>query len=362
MIYLDWSATSPLCESAKKVVIDNLDTFGNPSSLYDCGKKSKELIEETRNFVAKSINADPEEIFFTSGSSESNTWAINSKKYISSNIEHHSIPLSHSFKINKDGIIDISQLKKSLWIKKFFTNAKLFTCMYVNNEIGTIQPIDKISKICHENNLNFHVDATQAVPHMSVDVREINCESMSFSGHKFGGLKGTGVLYIKKNYELHNLIYGGKQEQGRRPGTENILGILSLGAALNETINHMVNVEYHVAMLKSRFVDNIKNVYGVHFNVNNCYQLNSVLSIRFDDVPSNLLVSFCNRYGIYISSGSACNEGTLEPSHVLTAIGLSNKEALETIRVSFGSSNTIEEIDYACKIIKKLVKEIRNNN
>lgn len=359
MIYLDHAATTPICDAAKQAIIEHLDDFGNPSSSYEFGRKSRLLIEDSREKIAKCINANLDEIYFTSGGSESNTWVTNEYITMSSNFEHHSVK-SH-FKnawINKDGIVD----------KQFFSfinhpNPKYFelgSCMYVNNEIGTIQPVKNIATIMHGKNMLFHTDAVQAMAHIPIDVKDINCDMLSASGHKFGAPKGIGFLYVKNGTKINPLIQGGKQESGLRGGTENILGIVSMAAALEDTIAHMEERNTHIKYLRDRLLNQLLQTPGSHLNGSLEQRVVSNINIRFEGVSGARLVTLCDLYGICISSGSACNEGVASPSHVLKAIGLSDDEALSSIRITIGYENTEREIDYAADIITRLVERIRN--
>ena len=359
MIYLDHAATTPLCEAAKKAIIEHLDDFGNPSSNHELGRQARVLIESARERIAKCINAEPEEIYFTSGGSEANTWALTQFSSISSSIEHHSITSKTCPDcVNENGII----------IPKCFTGVSMWltdviSCMYVNNELGTIQPIKKIAEIAHNKKIWFHTDAVQALPHVPVDVKDINCDMLSASGHKFGAPKGIGFLYVKKNGpDLDALIYGGKQEQGIRGGTENTLGIISMAAALEDTIKHMDERSAWIKYLRDKLLDKLLQIPGSHINGSLEHRVCSNINIRFDGVSGSRLVTLCSLYGIYISSGSACNEGIATPSHVLKAIGLYDKEALSSVRITIGHENTEEEIDQAANIIARLVERIRDEN
>lgn len=358
MIYLDHAATTPICAAAKKVIIEHLDDFGNPSSNHELGRQARVLIEDARERIAKCINAKPEEIYFTSGGSEANTWVTNNYITMSSNFEHHSIR-AH-FKntwIDKNGFVDT----------QFFSYInhpnpgyfELGSCMFVNNELGTIQPIKDIATIMHSKNMLFHTDAVQAVGHISIDVKDLNCDMLSASSHKFNGPKGVGFLYIKNNTKFKPLIHGGKQEQGMRPGTENVLGIIAMAAALEDTIEHMEERNTHIKYLRDKMLDKLLQIPGAVLNGSLENRVPGNINIRFSGVSGAKLVTLCSLYGIYISSGSACNEGISEPSHVLKAIGLTDEEALSSIRITIGHTNTEQEIDTAADIITKLVERIR---
>lgn len=358
MIYLDWAATTPICDAAKKAIIEHLDDFGNPSSSHELGRNARVLIEDARERIAKCINAEPEEIYFTSGGSEANSWAVYNFETLSTNIEHHSINADICLSI---GDYDITDSKTYKNINKWTT--AMVSCMYVNNEIGSIQPIKEIAEMVHDNKIWFHTDAVQAMGHTPIDVKEIDCDMLSASAHKFGGPKGVGFLYVKHNGpELDPLIYGGKQEQGVRGGTENVLGIVSMAAALEDAVEHMEERNAHIKHLRDKLLDKLLQIPGSHLNGSLENRVPGNISIRFSEVSGAKLVTLCSLYGVYISSGSACNEGVSEPSRVLKAIGLSDEEALSSIRITLGHTNTEEEIDQAANIITQLVERIRLEN
>ena len=361
MIYLDHAATTPLCEAAKKAIIEHLDDFGNPSSSHELGRKSRVLIEDARERIAKCINAEPNEIYFTSGGSEANTWAIYDRITMSSNFEHHSVrAIFNNVWIDNNGFVKkdfFSHINHPL--SKYF---EIGSCMYVNNELGTIQPIKEIAAIMHGKHMLFHTDAVQAVGHVSIDVKDLNCDMLSASAHKFGGPKGVGFLYIKNSIPKKSLIHGGKQEQGIRGGTENILSIISMASALEDAVEHMEERNAHIKYLRDKLLHGLMQIPNSHLNGSLKNRVHSNINIRFDGVSGSRLVTLCSLYGVYISSGSACNEGISEPSHVLKAIGLTDEEALSSIRITIGHENTEEEINQAAEIITTLVERIRNEN
>ena len=356
MIYLDHAATTPLCEAAKKAIIEHLDDFGNPSSAHELGRQARVLIEDARERIAKCINAEPEEIYFTSGGSEANTWALSKFNCAASNIEHHSINADHYLPVNRGtGIMKIDLFKH---ISYLFTD--MVSCMYVNNEIGVIQPIKEIAKDIIDKKMWFHTDAVQAVGHIPIDVKDINCDMLSASGHKFGAPKGIGFLYVKNGGpNIKSLIYGGKQEQGLRGGTENVLGIIAMAAALEEAVEHMEERNAYIKCLRGKLLNKLLQIPGSKLNGSLENRVPGNINIRFSSVSGAKLVTLCSLYGVYISSGSACNEGISEPSHVLKAIGLTDEEALSSVRITIGHENTEEEIDQAADIITALVERIR---
>lgn len=233
--------------------------------------------------------------------------------------------------------------------------------MYVNNELGTIQPIKELAEIAHNKKMWFHTDAVQAVGHIPIDVKDIDCDMLSASAHKFSGPKGTGFLYVKKNGPtLDPLIYGGKQEQRLRGGTENVLGIISMAAALEDAVEHMEERNAHIKHLRDKMLGKLLQIPDSVLNGSLENRVPGNINIRFDGVSGSRLVALCSLYGVYISSGSACNEGVATPSHVLKAIGLTDEEALNSVRITIGHTNTEQEIDAAANIITALVERIRN--
>ena len=359
MAYLDHSATTPICDAAKKAIINCLDNFGNPSSNHDMGVRARKLIEEARERIAKCINADPGELYFTSGGSEANTLALNKRQMhsMSSMFEHHSIhtPLQ-IIPVNKDGFIETDKLHD--YLSRWWT--EVVSCMMINNEIGTLQPVKELAEITHNyGDVLFHTDAVQAVGNIPVDVQELGCDMLSASGHKFGSSKGSGFLYIKNGTPIERLIYGGSQERGIRPGTENTIGIIAMAAALEDAVEHMEERSEYVGHLRDKMLDRLLQIKGSHLNGSLKNRVHSNINMRFDGVPGSRLVTLCSLYGICISAGSACNEGNLQPSHVLKAIGLSDEDALNSVRITIGHENTEDEILQAANIITGLVDRIR---
>lgn len=362
MIYLDHSATTPICDVARKAIIEHLDDFGNPSSTHELGRQARVLIEDARERIAKCINAEPHEIYFTSGGSEANTWALNQHYYmartISTNFEHHSVQADKTVSVDKDGFIDPDEL-----FKRANSLYDIVSCMYVNNEIGTIQPIERLAKlITNGGYTKLHVDAVQAMPYIPIDVKDLGCDMLSASGHKFFAPKGIGFLFAKDYINLNPLIHGGKQELGARPGTENVLGIIAMAAALEDTVEHMEERNKHIKYLRDKLLDQLLQIPDSHLNGSLENRAPGNINIRFDGVSGSRLVALCSLYDVYISSGSACNEGVSTPSHVLKAIGLTDEETLSSVRITIGHKNTEQEIDQAAEIITKLVERIRDEN
>lgn len=360
MIYLDNSATTQISDAAKQAILNHLDNYGNPSSSYEFGRQSRLLIEDARERIAKCINANANEIYFCSGGSEANTWALNGKFVLASPIEHHSVRFDYKMPVDSNGLVNAQKVSERInFLRKHEKLMHVASCMYVNNEIGTIQDVKSIAQVAHQHNLLFHTDAVQAVGHIPIDVKDIGCDMLSASGHKFGGLKGNGFVFIKEGTKIERLINGGKQESGMRPGTENVLGIVAMAAALEDSAKHMEERSRHIKMLRDRMLNKLLRIKGTRLNGPLENRTVSNINICFDGVPGAQLVSLCDLYGICISSGSACNEGNAVPSHVLKAIGLSDQDALNSVRITIGHNNTESEIDHASDIITKLVERIR---
>lgn len=365
MIYLDNAATTSLCEAAKKVIIEHLDDFGNPSSSYELGRKSRLLIEDARERIAKCINAEPGEIYFTSGGSESNTWALSGNIALTSTFEHHSVKGCTCITPNSNGVINTIKARRAIeehW-DIYWMGADIVSCILANNELGTIQPIAELAKITHDKGMYFHTDAVQAIGNIPVDVKTIGCDMLSASGHKFYSPKGVGFLYIKENtFHPQRLINGGLQERHMRGGTENVLSIIAMAAALEDAVKHMEERNLHIKSLRDKMLAKLLQIEGAYLNASLESRVPSNINIRFDRVPGRTLVTLCDLYGICISSGSACNEGVATPSRALKAIGLSDEEALSSVRITIGHKNTEEEINEAAEIITQLVERIRNND
>lgn len=358
-IYLDHAATAPICDAAKNAIATHIDEFGNPSSGHELGRQARILIEDARERIARCINAEPDEICFTSGGSEANSLALNGYISVSSAFEHSSVKARlKNIWINKDGFVRsecFSHINHPL--AGYFN---LGSCMMVNNELGTIQNVKDIAAMLHEKNRLFHTDAVQAVGHIPVDVKNLNCDMLSASGHKFGGIKGSGFLFVKNGVDVTPVIYGGHQESAKRGGTENVLGIVAMAAALEDAVEHIEERDAYVQNLRNRLLERLLNIPGSELNGSMQNRVAGNINIRFSGVSGSKLVTLCSLYGIYISAGSACNSGVSTPSHVLKAIGLTDDEALSSVRITIGHTNTIEEIDKAAEIITKLVERIRD--
>lgn len=377
MVYLDNAATTkPYTQVVEKMRLIDEQVWGNPSSIHYTGRDASEFLDNARNAIAKCIGASKEEVYFTSGGSESNTQAImsaieygqktNRKIIICSPIEHHSVlhaldyAISLGFEvyyipIGTDGIID-PQIVDSM----INSNVCLVSVMAVNNEIGTIQPVEEIGEICKKNKVLFHVDAVQAVGHIPIDFHKIKADYLTFSAHKFHGPKGTGVLCVNKKAPLCSLIFGGGQEQGKRGGTENLPGIVGASLALKLSCDSIQENSLKVTHLRNKLISGLEQrLEGVQLNGSLISRVPGNVNITFKGVEGESLVILLDSYGICASTGSACNSVSLEPSHVLKAIGLSNESALCSVRFSIDESNTDEEINYAILKIVECVNMLR---
>lgn len=367
-VYLDNGATTPLSDSVKEYLISILDDFGNPSSLYSLSDKPKQIISEARQSVARFINADSKDIYFTSGGSASNTLAL--KGYFQKNdctilyspIAHKSILKcvesyynSIPLKVNSEGIIDIHDLEEYLDV---CISTPLVVIDHANSEIGTIQDIEQIIKITHLHNGIVYLDCTGSIPTIPIDAKKLDIDMLGFSGHKIHALKGCGVLYKKKDILLEPLVYG-SQEKGLFGGTENVLGIASLGKAVEEYDYSSVSsanrdyVYYHI-------MKNISDSYLVGAPIESGNRLPHNLYICFKGVEGESLMILLDMNGIQISTGSACNSNSITPSTTLSAIGMNENDIHSCIRVSFGENLKNEELLYMCHIIKACVQQLRN--
>jgi len=372
-IYWDNNATTQLDKRVKSEMIKGLNNYGNPSSLYKLGYLAKSEIEKTKETLASFIYCEPDEIIFNSGASEGNNTILKNDYFetiITSNIEHASVMDTCEYLKRKNkkilkiennnfGLIDFNNLQK---LTKNNKNS-LVSIIFVNNEIGIIQDIKKISDIVHENNCLLHIDAVQAFGKIPINVKNLNIDYMTFTSHKIYGPKGIGAIYKKQDAPFESLIHGGDQENNFRAGTENLLGIIGFGKAVEIRIKEYKNEHEKLSKLKDYFLQEIiKNIQNISFNMDLKHSIPNTISIIFHDIKDNLsFVYLLNYHKIFVSSSSACHSNSQRSSHVLKAINLSEKEANETIRISFGKYNTKEEIDIAIPILTKCVKEFRKN-
>lgn len=377
MIYLDNNATTKTDEEVVKAMLPYLtDNYGNPSSIYKIGRENKRVIESVRGTIAKTFNCLPEEIYFTSGGTESDNTAIRGIAYayknkgnhiITSKIEHPAV-LDTLHKLEKEGfevtyvgvdsegIINLDELRSA--IKPTTT---LITVMYANNEIGVIEPIDEIGKIAKENGIIFHTDAVQAVGSIRIDVQKSNIDSLSVSAHKFHGPKGVGVLYVKKSVRFNKFIEGGHQERNKRAGTENVAGIVGLGKALELAYIDFDEKNAKIKALRDHFMTEIlTKIPYTRLNGSIEHRLVGNCNISFKFIEGEGILLNLDNLGICASSGSACTSGSLDPSHVLLAIGLDHATAHGSVRISISKYNTLEEIDYVINALIEIVARLRS--
>lgn len=378
-IYLDNAATTQTSERVIRAMLPYYArSYGNPSSIYDFGEKNKNSILKSREIIANAIHAKSDEIYYTSGGSESDNWALNivanknkleKRHIITSRIEHHAILNTCKFlekqnvevtylNVDENGIINLEQLKNSI---KPYT--KMISVMFANNEIGTVEPIKEIGKLAREKNIIFHTDAVQAFGHIPIDVEECNIDMLSASAHKLNGPKGVGFLYIRNNIEVLPLIYGGGQEKGKRAGTENVPGIVGFGEATKIAMEKLEQRSKKEMKLRDYLTKRI--LYEIPFtrlNGSNKARLPNNVNISFQFIEGDNLLVMLDTAGVCASVGSACSSGSKIPSHVLTAIGLPDEIAYGTLRMTLSDQNTFEELDYVVDTLKKQVKELREKN
>lgn len=375
-IYFDHAATTAVAPEVKEAMEPYFcENYGNASSLYELGYKSKEAINIARGNVARAINAKPNEIYFTSCGSESDNLAIKGvarahRQYgnhiITSRIEHPAVlntcrQLEREgfrvtyLKVDKNGFIDLEELKNSINSKTI-----LVSIMFANNEVGTIEPIKEISRIIHSNNAIFHTDAVQAVGNIKIDVKEMGIDLLSMSAHKFYGPKGVGALYVRDNIDFIQLQNGGHQENDKRAGTENVAGIVGLGKAIEMANDNIMQNNEKLLNLRKYCIEQIKNrIPYIRINGDLNYRLPGNINISFLYVKGKDLVKLLAQKGICTSSGSACSSGLPQPSHVLLAMGLSEDIANSALRITLGKENTKEDIDYFVNELEKIVVNLR---
>ncbi len=377
-VYLDNAATTPV----KKEVLDTMlpyftEHYGNPSSIHFFGREVRKPIEEARGNIANLLGAAVNEIYFTAGGSESDNWAIKGaafklinkgKHIITTKIEHHAVlhtceylEKNHGFEVtyldvNEEGLIDIDNFKKSIR-----EDTILASIMFANNEIGTVQPIKEIGAICKEKNIVFHTDAVQAIGNIKIDVKELNIDMLSLSGHKIYGPKGIGALYVKNGIRLDNLVHGGAQERKKRAGTENVPGIVGLGKACELANQNFEKHTQHLTTLRDRLIEGVlKAIPHTIVTGSRENRLPGTASFCFKFIEGEALLLSLDLVGIAGSSGSACTSGSLDPSHVLMALGLTHEVAHGSLRLSLSDFTTKEEIDYVIEKLPPIIERLRN--
>ncbi len=377
-VYVDNAATTAMCPEAIKAMTDCMsETYGNASSLHHIGQQAAEVLFNARQDIAECLNADAGEIYFTSGGTEADNWAIrnaarlgskkNKKHIISTVFEHHAV--LHTLKklekegfevtyleVSSDGYVTPEQVENAIK-----DETCLVTIMYANNEIGTVQPVKEIGKVCRDKGVLFHTDAVQAVGHISIDVNDQNIDMLSLSGHKFHGPKGVGALYCKKGISLLGIMHGGAQEKNKRPGTENIPAIAGMAAAVKKACAELEENSEYISSLRDKIIDGILPVIPrARLNGGREERLPGNVSFCFEGIEGESLLLYLDLKGICGSSGSACTSGSLDPSHVLLALGLPHEIAHGSLRISLSEYNTEEEADYIIEELPKVVNRLRD--
>jgi cysteine desulfurase len=376
VIYADNAATTKISDLAFEKMLPFLrEQYGNASSQYTLGVKSKRAIEQSRRQVAEAIGSETSEVVFTSGGSEGNSWVLQSISsffsgekvhVITSAIEHHSIlNACHSLEergvdvsylpVDANGCVSVADVEAALR-----PSTKLVSIMLANNEIGTIQPIAQIGEMLQSRNILFHTDAVQAAGHRPISVKKLRVDLLSASAHKFNGAKGTGFLYIRDGLAVPQYVFGGEQEQGKRAGTENVAGIVALGCALEESLSSLASESEKQRSLAKATIDGLKTIIpGIRINAEDVCRLPGTLNVIFPYAAGEAMMHLLDLKGICVSTSSACNSGKDEPSHVLLALGLSEQQAKSSIRISYGRYNTMEEAKEIVKAITTVYNKIR---
>ncbi len=375
-IYLDNAATTRIAPQVRQAMLPYLaDTFGNPSSIHGPGRDAKRAIEAARRQVAKAIGAAPAEIYFTSGGSEADNWAIqgaffanpDKKHIITTAIEHHAV--LHTCEWLQQIGADVTYLPVDAFgrvspddaARAIRPDTCLVTVMTANNEVGTVQPIREIGDICRERGVLFHTDAVQAIGALPVNVNDLNADMLSLSGHKFHGPKGVGALYIRKGCRVETLLHGGAQERGRRAGTENVPGIVGLGAAIELAAADIAGAAHHMAALRDRLINGLlERVPGVALNGHPTERLPGNANLSFDGIEGEALLLRLDLAGIAASSGSACTSGALDPSHVLMALGLTPEKANGSLRLTLSTDSTEDDVDAVLETLPGIVENLRD--
>jgi cysteine desulfurase len=374
---MDHSATTYVRKEVLDVMIPyNSEHFGNPSSIYSIARQSKKAIDEARAQVATALGAEQDEIYFTSGGSESDNWAIKGIAYanrkkgnhiITSGIEHHAVLHTCQYlekegftvtylPVDQYGLVDPAELEKAITDKTI-----LISIMYANNEIGTIEPITDLGAIAKKHKVPFHTDAVQAIGNVLIDVKAQNIDLLSLSAHKFYGSKGVGALYIKKGTKIDNLIHGGGQERKRRAGTENIAGIVGLGKAIELATTDIEGHNRKIRVLRDRLMNGIlKTIPHTRLNGHPEKRLPGNINISFEFIEGESMLLWLDDEGICASTGSACTSGSLEPSHVLLATGLPVEISHGSLRLTLGNVNTEADVDFVLEVLPKVVSRLRD--
>lgn len=376
-VYMDYSATTYVKPEVLEEMLPYFtEKFGNPSSFYGISRETKRAIDKAREQVAKAINCLPDEVYFTGGGSEADNWAIKGiasahknkgNHIITTKIEHHAVLHACEYlekngfevtylDVDEEGLIRLEDLKNAITDKTI-----LVTIMFANNEIGTIEPIKEIGELCREKKIYFHTDAVQAVGNIPVDVKEMNIDMLSLAGHKIYGPKGIGALYIKKGIKIDNLIHGGAQERNRRAGTENIASIVGLGKAIELATDNLEEHMKKLTILRDRLIDGLLEIPYTRLNgPKGDKRLPGNVNVCFRFIEGESILLSLDFKGVCASSGSACTSGSLDPSHVLLAIGLPHEIAHGSLRLSMGDGSTEEDVDYVLEVVPPIIERLRN--
>lgn len=377
-VYMDHAATTFTKPEVAEAMLPFLkEHFGNPSSLYSIGREGKEATEASREKVAKALGAKAEEIYFTSGGTESDNWAVkgtafakkkHGKHIITTPIEHHAVLYPCEYletqgfevtylPVDEYGLVDPSDVEAAIR-----QDTILISVMYANNEIGTIEPVQEIGEVAKEHNISFHTDAVQVIGTVPLDMKNThkNVDMLSLSSHKFYGPKGTGVLYLREGTEIDNFMHGGAQERGKRAGTENVAGIVGMGRAIELATS---NVEAHsqkIKKMRDRLLSGIMEIPNIRFNGHPEKRLSGNINVSFEYIEGESLLLMLDQMGVCCSTGSACSSGSLDPSHVLRAIGVPPEIAQGSLRLTLGDANSEEDIDYVLKVLPETVERLRS--
>lgn len=376
-VYADNAATTKVSPTAVAAMMPFLtEEYGNPSSFYSLGQRAAEALVKARETVAECLGAEPGEIYFTGGGSESDNQAIRSAAFvgakkgkrhiISTKFEHHAV--LHTLEqleregfdvtlldVHPNGVITVEDVANAIR-----EDTCLVTIMFANNEIGTMQPIKEIGALCREKKIPFHTDAVQAVGHVPINVKEMNIDMLSLSGHKFHSPKGVGALYVRRGIPLKNLIEGGQQEKGKRGGTENMPGIVGMAAALKESTEHMAENMKKITALREKLITGLEKIPHSKLNGDRNLRVPGTVNFCFEGIEGESMLLLLDANGIAASSGSACTSGSLDPSHVLLALGLPHEVAHGSLRLSIGEYNNEAEIDHILETVPKVVERLRD--
>ena len=375
-VYMDYSATTYVKPEVLEEMLPYFtNKFGNPSSFYGISRETKMAVDKARGQVAKALNADLNEIYFTGGGSEADNWAIKGiasayknkgNHIITTKIEHHAVLHTCQYlekqgfevtylDVDEEGFINLEELKNAITDKTI-----LVSIMFANNEIGTIEPVKEIGQICRERKVLFHTDAVQAVGNVKIDVKDMNIDLLSLAGHKIYGPKGIGALYVRKGIRIHNLIHGGGQERNRREGTENIAGIVGLGKAIELASENLEEHAKNMVVLRDRLIEGLLKIPYTRLNgPRGDKRLPGNVNVSFEFIEGESILLSLDFEGVCASSGSACTSGSLDPSHVLLAIGLPHEKAHGSLRLTLGDGSTEEDVDYVLEVVPPIIERLR---